>query len=175
MEARINDSSAEENNDNKAQLSEGVSYFVESMGLLMERYGLPRIGGRIMGLLMLDDQPLSLDDISQLLGVSRASVSTNLRMTETVGIAVKVAKPGDRRDYYVGAEMSWTQVVDVKKQESQTIINVARKALAKLSPDEKVARQRLEETVDFYEFLMERFDQILVDWYEHRAKTYLQE
>jgi hypothetical protein len=46
--------------------------FVESMGRYLGQYGLSRIGGRLLGLLMIAEEPLSLDDMATTLSVSRA-------------------------------------------------------------------------------------------------------
>ncbi len=157
------------------QLSAGVSDFVENTGMLLERYGLPRIGGRIMGLLMLDEEPLSLDDISRLLGVSRASVSTNLRMSEVSGLAKRVSRPGDRRDYYVGTEDMWMQGIKTSKQDSLVqMAEAARAALPKVPHSDTVARERLREIIDFSEFFIERMDQLMVDWEAYKSKMYSQ-
>lgn len=75
--------------------------FVERMGLAFEEEGFPRIAGRMIGLLLLQSSPCSLDDIASTLGVSKASVSTDARRLEQVGIVERTSFPGDRRDYYV--------------------------------------------------------------------------
>ncbi|HYD53310.1 MAG TPA: MarR family transcriptional regulator [Gemmatimonadaceae bacterium] len=74
--------------------------FVETMGLLWEGEGLPRIAGRIFGFLSLQTEPCSLDDLALALGVSKASVSTDARRLEGLGLIHRVGVPADRRDYY---------------------------------------------------------------------------
>jgi DNA-binding transcriptional regulator GbsR (MarR family) len=74
--------------------------FIETMGLLTEEQGMARIMGRIFGLLLLADRPLSLADIADALGVSRASVSTDARRLLERGLLVRTSEPGDRRDFY---------------------------------------------------------------------------
>ncbi|MCK5448733.1 MAG: MarR family transcriptional regulator, partial [Gemmatimonadetes bacterium] len=61
--------------------------FIERMGLAVERMGLTRTFGRLFGLLMVADRPLSLDEIVERLDVSKASVSTNARACEELGLA----------------------------------------------------------------------------------------
>src|SRR5258707_3209499 len=82
------------------RLSPALQEFVESMGVYFERFALPRIGGRILGLLLIADRPLSLDDMASTLRVSRASISTNMRLLTASSLAEQVSFPGDRRDYY---------------------------------------------------------------------------
>lgn len=74
--------------------------FVERLGRLLEEDGGPRIGGRILGLLLLAPAELSLEEIAERLRVSKASVSTNARMLEHFGVLERVSHPGDRRDFY---------------------------------------------------------------------------
>jgi DNA-binding transcriptional regulator GbsR (MarR family) len=154
------------------ELSVGASKFVEGMGLLMEGYGLPRIGGRILALLMLTEKPLSLDDIASLLKVSRASVSTNIRMSEAGGLARRVSKPGDRRDYYIGSVDMWTTSITTKWKAQIEMVEVARDAMPHIPPDDTVAHERLQEFIDFFEFLHDELNRILEDWKTFKSKTY---
>jgi DNA-binding transcriptional regulator GbsR (MarR family) len=81
-------------------MNEAVAHFIERMGLALESDGLPRIAGRIFGLLLVSEDALSLDEIATGLGVSKASVSTNARLLEQRGVLERMSRPADRRDYY---------------------------------------------------------------------------
>ena len=74
--------------------------FTGRIARLFEADGFPPIAGRIFGLLLLSEDPRSLDDLAQGLGVSKASVSTNARRLAAEGVLERVPRPGDRRDYY---------------------------------------------------------------------------
>jgi DNA-binding transcriptional regulator GbsR (MarR family) len=74
--------------------------FIERMGLALETDGLPRIAGRIFGLLLVSDDARSLDDLAAELQVSKGSTSTNARLLEQRGLLERVCRPADRRDYY---------------------------------------------------------------------------
>lgn len=76
-------------------------------GLLAERYGLPRIAGEICGLLFMTDGPLSLDEIAESLKVSKASVSTNVRLLESLRFVRRGDVREGRRDYYAFAGDVW--------------------------------------------------------------------
>lgn len=88
-----------------------VERFVERGGLLWENEGLPRIAGRIFALVLLSEDALSLDEISEALGVSKASVSTDTRLLERIGHVERVGKPGDRKDYYQSTERSFERAI----------------------------------------------------------------
>jgi DNA-binding MarR family transcriptional regulator len=74
--------------------------FLERFAVALETDGFPRIAGRIFGLLIMCDEDLSLDEIAELVGASKASVSVNTRMMEEKGLIDRVSRSGDRRDYY---------------------------------------------------------------------------
>jgi DNA-binding transcriptional regulator GbsR (MarR family) len=76
------------------------SPFVEKLGLLMESEGGSRVAGQLLGILLLAEAPLSLDELADRLAVSKPSVSINARHLEQKGLAVRVSYPGDRRDHY---------------------------------------------------------------------------
>lgn len=69
-----------------------------------------RVGGQIYALLFLSDEPLSLDEISEKLGVSKSNVSINVRMLEEYDLVRKVWVKGSRKDYYA-AEMTYPKKV----------------------------------------------------------------
>jgi DNA-binding transcriptional regulator GbsR (MarR family) len=59
-----------------------------------------KVGGQIYALLFLSDEPLSLDEISEKLAVSKSNVSINIRLLEEYGLVRKVWVKGSRKDYY---------------------------------------------------------------------------
>jgi DNA-binding transcriptional regulator GbsR (MarR family) len=73
---------------------------IETGGRLFQLLGLPRSTGQIYGLLYLATNPLSLDDIVQLIGISKASASTGTRQLSAWGAVRQVWVPGNRRDYF---------------------------------------------------------------------------
>src|ERR671917_427148 len=93
-------------------MDERFARFVERMGLYTEAEGLPRIAGRIFGFLLVQPAPCSLDDMAQALGVSKASISTDTRRLEQLGLLERTSRPGDRRDYYRIAPDAFARSID---------------------------------------------------------------
>ena len=87
------------------------SAFIERLGIYYESYGVPRIGGRMLGLLLSAEEPVDAESIALDLGVSRASVSTNLRLLVGMGLAAKAPSPGSRRDRYDVAPDAWERAI----------------------------------------------------------------
>ncbi|MBL7977686.1 MAG: winged helix DNA-binding protein [Bacteroidetes Order II. Incertae sedis bacterium] len=73
---------------------------VVEFGNIYENYGFQRIKGLIVGLLLGQPEPMSLDDIVDALGRSKGPISTAVRELSTMGILRKVTGPENRRDYY---------------------------------------------------------------------------
>lgn len=76
-----------------------IDRFIEQLGRLAEGEGLPRTAGRMMALLIVTGAPLGIEDFAKRLKVSRAGVSTNGRLLQSLGIAQPVNHPGNRRNY----------------------------------------------------------------------------
>ncbi len=73
---------------------------IEACGRLCQLLGLPRSMGQIYGLLYLSPEPLSLDDVVRLLGISKGSASMGTRQLLAWGAVRQVWVPRDRKDYF---------------------------------------------------------------------------
>ncbi len=147
-------------------------HFIEEMGLRTEEDGLPRIAGRILGLLLLEDEPKSLDDLCDALEVSKTSASTNARLLERIGMLVRVSRRGDRRDFYRVAPDAPDRILGQVKGRMMRILATFDKALAELARDEGTAPDaggRLREMRDWYAFLLGEMDGVLERWHRQRA------
>lgn len=151
-------------------LDPGAQQFVEGMGLYFERLGIPRIGGRILGLLMLAERPLTLDEMAHALKVSRASVSTNARMSVAVGMVEHVSLPGDRRDYYSFSPNAWTRRIEAALPLFDLLGRLAEQGLATLDPENTTGRMRLETAIDFCDFYRRETEMSAARWKGHLAQ-----
>jgi DNA-binding transcriptional regulator GbsR (MarR family) len=64
-------------------------------------FGLPKSYGQIYGLLFCRDQPLSMDEVIELLQISKGSASQGLRALRQLGAVSSVFEPGDRKERFV--------------------------------------------------------------------------
>jgi len=140
--------------------------FIERMGLAIERMGLSRTFGRLFGLLMVADRPLSLDEMVERLDVSKASVSTNARACEELGLARRVGVRGDRKDYYEIAPRAFEQVTAKRVVAIHAMAGLAAEGLQAVGDDASPARDRLTEMLDFYLFMGEQIEELLERWRE---------
>jgi DNA-binding transcriptional regulator GbsR (MarR family) len=153
----------------QAVLPQGSVEFVEGMGIYFAQYDLPRIFGRILGLLMISERPLPHDEIAKLLGVSRGSVSTNMRLGLMLNLVERVAAAGDRRDFYRQSGDAWGRSIEAKGEQLAPLERIGRRALESLPDDHPQARERVEEMLDFCAFFEEESAGLLARWHARRA------
>ena len=66
----------------------------------VQSVGLPKSLGQIYGLLFCRDQPLAMNEVMKLLGISKGSASQGLRSLRQLGAISSVYAPGDRRELF---------------------------------------------------------------------------
>jgi DNA-binding transcriptional regulator GbsR (MarR family) len=149
------------------KLNQKTKEFIEKMGLLFEHGGSTRTHGRMMGLLLVHDKPLSLAEMADHLQMSKASLSTNARLAVQIGMARRVSRPGDRKDYYEMTPGSFESMVAHRVQAIDVFIHLADDGLAAVETDNATARARLEKMKDFYQFFLGELEGSLTRWREH--------
>ncbi len=143
--------------------------FIERFGLLFEKEGVPRIAGRLTGLLLVVDTELSLDEIAELLGVSKASVSTDARRMEAKGFLVRTSRPGDRRDYYAIAPDGFHTMLHARLEALRHTLSLCEEA-RRLPVKSVVVRNRLDEWTDFTNAMIESLSTVLAAWDRRGAR-----
>ncbi len=95
------------------QLAQDLQIVHDSMlnglGQLADYFGFNQVLGQLYGTLLLSAEPLSLDDMMSRLDISKASVSTNMRTLEHMGMVRQVWVRGSsgRRKYYQAETDFW--------------------------------------------------------------------
>ena len=74
--------------------------FVEGLSSISQFWGFPKGMGAIFAVLYLSAAPLSLDEIVEQAGLTKGSISTNVRALSRMGLIRPVTRFGDRKDYY---------------------------------------------------------------------------
>ena len=133
---------------------------VDTIGEKAEKFGFSRIAGQLEGLLFLSPEPLSLDEMAQRLEVSKASVSTNIRLLERWKVVKRVYHKGDRKNFY----QSWGSLWEIETEIARTIATEEMerfKSLIRHSVDDLSAvKPRSKDEKAQVEFLRQRFGEI---------------
>lgn len=102
---------------------------LEGMGQLASYFGFNKVMGQLFGALLLSPDALSLDDLMELLGISKASVSTNMRTLERMGMAREVWVKDDRRKFYRVESDFWRILTNVLSSRELRDVNQALRVL----------------------------------------------
>jgi DNA-binding transcriptional regulator GbsR (MarR family) len=81
-------------------LQKARNRFIDSMAQNMNLYGIPPSVGRLYGLLYFSEQPMTLDQMKEELGMSKTSMSTSVRQLQELKMVEKVWRKGERKDLY---------------------------------------------------------------------------
>ena len=118
---------------------EARQQFIESWGAMGVAWGINRSMARIHALLMLEHEAICLDDIADILAISRGNASMSLQKLRDWGVARRVPIAGDRRDFYVTEPDVWAMFFAIarerKRREFDPAVNTVRDAIDGLGDD----------------------------------------
>lgn len=139
--------------------------FVEDIGRILEDDGRPRIGGRILGWLMVCDPPYqSFDDLVEALDVSQASVSTMTRQMIDAGLVKRVTFPGDRKSYYQIRGEAWVRVLERQLQMARRLADVTEEGVRMMEDEPETLQRRVREMHHFFTFWIDQSEEKLEDY-----------
>ncbi len=149
---------------------------VAGLGRLARFFGFSEVMGRLYGTLLMNPDPLSLDDLADTLRISKGSVSMNMRALERWGMATEVWMRGERKKYYQAESDLWQVIRNVldsrERREVQLALQVLNESVEKLqtandqlSPEEqelaKYYLERIDDLQAFFEFAQMALETVL--------------
>jgi len=109
------------------KLTEAKEQFILNWGVLGTQWGINRTMAQIHALLLVSSQPLSADDIMAQLQISRGNTNMNVRELMDWGLAEKILKPGERKEFFTAEKDIWTVAMRIikerKRREVEPILN----------------------------------------------------
>lgn len=131
-------------------------------------FGLNPLMGRIVGLLIISEDPQSLDDIVEKLEMSKGPISQICRRLKERGLIEKVWIPGDRKDYYQAVDDIFGKAYANQINKMQQNIEIAEKYLTQAesmdSSDAQFIRQQMNIMKTFYELMDEYNEKFMEAW-----------
>jgi len=134
---------------------------IEGLGQLASYFGFTKVMGQLFAALMLSPDPLSLDNLMLRLGISKASVSTNMRTLEHMGIVREVWVKDDRRKFYRAEQDFWRILTNILSNRELNDVNQALHVLEDNAHDLQSAIPGMDENERrLAEHYIERLDQL---------------
>jgi len=88
-------------NMSNGSLSKSQRDFIDELAMLLTAWNMPITSARLYGYLYLQDRPVSLDDITADLEVSKSNACAAAKLLETHGHARRQGERGSKRVFYV--------------------------------------------------------------------------
>ncbi len=134
-----------------------IESFVMHFGEMGSRWGFNRTVGQMYALLVVNQEPLSANDIAEALSISRGNVSMGLKELQSWRLVQTHHVAGDRKDYYKALGSIWDMANKVfeerRKREMDPTLSLLRDILIETPANEKeeYAQQRLSEIHELLE------------------------
>lgn len=156
--------------------------WIQKFGEAYQTFGLPKLMGNVVGLLLASSEPLSLDDITTQLGVSKGPVSQVMGRLRDHQLVERVNIPGNRKDFYRAVEdifgnafanhtelfrrnLILAQFFQMAIQDDPNAVFVA----PHREQDRVAFTGRVHEMEEFYSLMMKHMDAFLAEWAERKV------
>lgn len=138
---------------------------IDDFGLYVGRaMGWPPVAGRLAGVLMLSEVPMTMTELQKALGVSKGSVSETTRLLITSGTVRRYKPTGSRQFVYQWREDAWVGCLRHVRDQTAQLKELAQKTVDNSAHLPPVQRGRMRDMHDYYVFLVERMETLLVDY-----------
>jgi DNA-binding transcriptional regulator GbsR (MarR family) len=129
-------------------------HFVEDISLYFEQMGLPRMAGRVLGVLLISD-PIeqSLTDLAEILQASKSSISTTTRLLSEMGLIERAASPVPRQVYFQFKPGGWLVFIRQRLKLWASLHQIAEHGLELLQDRDPALRERLQEAHDMFSLI----------------------
>ncbi|WP_240374302.1 GbsR/MarR family transcriptional regulator [Bacillus piscicola] len=145
--------------------------FISTIAQNMDLYGITETNGRLYGTILFSEFPMTLDDMSQALAMSKTSMSTGVRSLTEAGMVTRVWEKGVRKDLYQTDDdwyksfvsifvNRWREAIDTNKKAAADALSEL-KMLYEETTDESLTdeiekdRRTLERAINYYSWLDE--------------------
>ena len=140
------------------KFKEAKNKFVQTWGALGSQWGINKTMAQIHALLMVSNEPVSMEDVMEELQISRGNASMNLRALMDWGIVYKEYKAGERREFFTAEKDLDELAVKISRERSKREIKPALKVLKEVSSIKSNAteeeRHFVDQTTKLYDFVL---------------------
>jgi len=150
---------------------------IQRFGDAYKAFGLSKLMGHIIALLLFSPEPLSLDEITKQLGRSKGPISQIVRRLRDKHLIRKVWMPNDnRKDYYEVEpeifEHAFRNNLELIKNNTRIAKQLKEKIKSSKSENLKPISQRMVEMEKFYLLMEDYYNDFLLSWAKERSKLF---
>lgn len=148
---------------------------IQRFGDAYKAFGLSKLMGHIIALLLFSPEPLSLDEITKQLGRSKGPISQIVRRLRDKHLIRKVWMPNNnRKDYYEVEpeifEHAFRNNLELIKNNTRIAKQLKEKVKSTKSENLKPISQRMIEMEKFYQLMEDNYNDFLAVWAKERKK-----
>ena len=142
--------------------------FIQDYGEAYHSFGLPVLMGRIVGLLLFVDSPISLTDIASELGMSKGPVSQIMRRLKDHNLITRIWVHGDRKDYYQADPNIFSNAFQNYVSQIKGNLDLSKKYIQLMKDNDLENSTNFKKRIDkmnkFYELMIKHHHQFLEEW-----------
>jgi DNA-binding transcriptional regulator GbsR (MarR family) len=137
-------------------------HFIEDISLYFEQMGLPRMAGRVLGVLLICEPPAqSLTDLCEILQASKSSISTTTRLLIEMSLIERTASPVPRQVYFQFKPGGWVVFIRQRLRLWASLHEIAERGLGLLQDQDPALRERLQEAHDMFSLIEDELPALL--------------
>ena len=149
------------------KLTPVIKDFIVHWGEMGTKWGINRTVAQIHALLYISPEPLSADEIIDLLMIARSNVSNSLKELENWGLIQVTHVLGDRKEHYESmkdvCDMFRVVLDERKKREVDPTLKVIKKCVEEMGADNRddaYTKARLKDLEAFFEMTSQWYDRM---------------
>jgi DNA-binding transcriptional regulator GbsR (MarR family) len=137
-------------------------HFVEDISLYFEQMGLPRMAGRVLGVLLVSNPPdQSLNDMCEVLQASKSALSTTTRLLTEMGLIERVPSSKPREVAFQFKAGGWVVFMRMRLRLMVSLHQIAEQGLELLKYEPAALRAHLQEAHDMFSLIEEELPALL--------------
>jgi DNA-binding transcriptional regulator GbsR (MarR family) len=137
-------------------------HFVEDISLYFELFGLPRMAGRVLGVLLIADPPQqSLNDLCEQLQASKSSISTTTRLLIEMDLIERVPSALPRQVSFQFKRGGWVTFMRMRLKLYASLHQIAERGLELQRDKDAALRERLQEAHDMFSLIEDELPDLL--------------
>jgi len=155
----------------RAREDEAVRRFIERFALNLTEAGMARMPARVFAtVLVAEDGRRTAAELAGQLGVSPAAISGAVRYLTQLRLVSRGREPGERVDHYRVSSGTWYEAIARRDEMVARWLVDLEDGVKAVGPD-TAAGARLEETRQFFAYLLDEVPRMLDRWRARRGAT----